>query len=200
MISKRKFGLVASAIAAGSLALGASQAAFASGAHFSNPNVTDTATLAGGATIVFSGGTIDNAAVTVTCTGFTASGTVPAKGLTVKLSGGPAITGCTDNLSGTDTITTKSSGWKLVANATGSTMTLDMPKKGATFTSSVLPTCTVTAGPAKEAGAYNDLNNESLSNAGPIKTKGKGCSTGGTTVASTTGGGINFSQNESVVG
>lgn len=198
--TRKKLAFAASAIAATSMALGVSGAAFAkSSAHFSNPGVTDTGTLAAGATLVFSGGTIDGVGITVTCTGFSASGVVPAKGLSITLSSGPSISGCTDNQSGIDTITTKASGWKLEANSSGTVLTLIMPKKGAVFSSTALAGCSVTAGPAKEAGSYNDSNAETLTNAGPIKTKGKGCVSAGTTVASTTGGGITFSEPESVV-
>jgi hypothetical protein len=183
----------------GMFTFGLSSVASAKGAHFSNPGVTDTGTLKSGTNLVFSGGTIDGVGVVVTCTNFSAGGVVPSKGLTIKLSGPPTISGCTDNVAGTDSINTKGK-WSLVANSSGTQVTLKMPKKGATFSSSTLSGCTVTAGPANITGAYNSSvspNTDTVSNGGPIKLKGKGCTTGGTTVANST---IVFSQQESVVG
>lgn len=190
--------LAMSTLAVGVTALGMSTAAFAkSKPHFSNPGVTDTGSLVSGTDLVFSGGTIDGVGVTVSCSTFIATGTVPAKGLVVTLSSPPTISGCSDNLGGTDTVTTSKSGWKLEANKTGTTATLVQPKKSATFTSTALSSCTVTAGPSKIAGSYNDLNAETITDGGPIKTVGKGCTTAGSTVASAS---ITFSADESVVG
>ncbi|HXW34910.1 MAG TPA: hypothetical protein VEJ87_10065 [Acidimicrobiales bacterium] len=194
-LTKLKLGVAAmsSLALAGTLTLGMSSVAGAAPKHFSNPGVTDTGT---SSNLQFTGGTIDSVPVTVNCTSFVASGVVPSKGLSITLSAPPTISGCTDSLGGTDTVTTKGTGWKLVANSSGSTLTLDQPSKSATFTSSALSTCTVTAGPAKVAGSYNNLNAETISSGGPVKTKGSGCSTGGSTVVNAS---VSFNQNESVV-
>jgi len=127
-------------------------------------------------------GTINGVPITVTCTTFTGSGKVPA-GTDVKkvnLTLPPTIKGCTDTLGGIDTIkTNQTSGkWWLSMNATAPyTMTLSMPKKGATFSSSILSSCVITAAPTARvgiAGSYDGTSTDTVTNA-PIPTSGSGC-------------------------
>lgn len=129
-------------------------------------------------------GDIDSIPITVTCTSFSASGTVPSSPTdSVKLSSPPTISGCTDSSGGTDTITTTGT-WKL--SETSTTQKLKIPEDGATFKSSVLSGCTITAAPSgsvKVKGKYNDSNTVTVTNA-PIPTSGSGCTS---TTATTTG-------------
>jgi hypothetical protein len=141
------------------------------------------ASLKTGTNMIFNGA-IDSIPITVTCTSFKASGKVPSTPSdSVTLSAPPQITGCTDNSGGTDTITTAGT-WKL--SETSTTQKLKIPQNGATFTSSVLPGCTVTAAPSgsvKVKGKYNDSNTVTVTNA-PIPTSGSGCTSA---TATTTG-------------
>ena len=128
-------------------------------------------------------GDIDSIPITVTCTSFVIKGKVPSPASsTMKASAPPAITGCKDSSGGTDTIKTTGA-WSV--SFTKTTMTLNVPKSGATFKSSVLSSCTITAAPTaavKVTGAYNDKNTDTVTNA-PIPTKGTGCTS---TTAKTT--------------
>jgi hypothetical protein len=141
------------------------------------------AKLQSGTDMIFKGD-IDSIPITVTCTSFSASGKVPSSPSdSVTLSSPPTISGCTDSSGGTDTITTTGT-WKL--SETSTAQKLKIPQDGATFKSSVLSGCTITAapsGPAKVKGAYNDKNTDTVTNAS-IPTSGSGCtSTTATTTA-----------------
>jgi hypothetical protein len=141
------------------------------------------AALKSGTDMIFKGD-IDSIPITVTCTSFSASGKVPSTPSDkVKLSSPPTISGCTDSSGGTDTITTTGT-WKL--SETSTSQKLKIPEDGATFKSSVLSGCTITAapsGPASVKGAYNDKNTDTVTNAS-IPTSGSGCtSTAATTTA-----------------
>lgn len=144
---------------------------------------TVTGTLKSGTKMTFKGD-IDSIPITVSCKTFKASGKVakPATD-TQKLSAPPTISGCTDSSGGTDTIKTTGA-WTITIGKT--TMTLNIPKAGATFKSSILSGCTITAAPTaaiKVAGVYNDHNTDTVKNA-KITTKGTGCtSTTATTTA-----------------
>ena len=128
-------------------------------------------------------GDIDSVPITVTCTSFVIKGKVPKPASsTMKASAPPAITGCHDSSGGTDTIKTTGT-WSV--SFTKTTMTLNVPKAGATFKSSILSSCTITAAPSgavKVTGKYNDHNTDTVTNA-PIPTKGTGCTS---TTAKTT--------------
>ena len=154
----------------------------ATGAYASLPKgTTVTGALKSGTNMTFAGD-IDSIPITVTCTSFSASGKVTKKADTLPLSAPPAITGCTDSSGGTDTITT-SGAWTITIAATK--MTLNAPKAGATFKSSILSACTITAFPKKAgaiAGSYNGSNTDTVKNA-KVQTKGTGCTS---TVAKTT--------------
>jgi hypothetical protein len=190
----RKIAVVASIAGVGALA---APSVFAATPHLSPANTVITSTVKTGTTLAFAG-SIDGVGVTVTCTGFTGSGKTPADGLTVKLSAPPKFTGCTDGLGGTDTVTTTGK-WSLKANSTGSKLTLNIPEKGATFSSSALAGCKITVAPTKASsisGTYNNVSTWTISkSAFPIS--GSGCSTGATATATAT---VSFSPAVSVVG
>ncbi len=166
-------------LATGMLLFGLATTAYAS----LKAGTTVTGTLKSGTKMTFKGD-IDSVPITVTCTKFTAKGKVPSKASdTMTLSAPPSITGCTDSSGGTDTIKTVGT-WTL--SETSTTMTLNIPKTGATFKSTILSGCTITVAPtavAKVTGKYNDSNTDTVTNA-KIPTKGTGCtSTTATTTA-----------------
>ena len=140
-----------------------------------------TGNLKAGTTLTFNG-SIDSVPITVTCTTFTATGKVPTTASnTAKLSKPPTVSGCTDTSGGTDTVTTNQTNgkWKLVEGGTAGayTMTLKIPKAGATFKSNIISGCTITAAPSGTAsvkGSY-DGNNTVTVTTGKIPTKGSGC-------------------------
>ncbi len=166
----------------GSVATMALVFGIATGAYASLPKgTTVTGALKSGTTMTFKGD-IDSIPITVSCTSFSASGTVTKAKATLPLSAPPSISGCTDSSGGTDTVTT-SGAWKITIAATK--MTLDAPKAGATFKSSILSACTITAFPSAAgtvAGAYNGSNTDKVKGAS-IPTKGSGCTS---TAAKTT--------------
>jgi hypothetical protein len=172
-LKKSIFGIVATA----ALIFGV-----ATGAYASLPKgTTVTGSLKSGTAMTFKGD-IDSIPITVSCTTFSASGTVTKAKNTLPLSAPPTIKGCTDSSGGSDTVTT-SGKWKITIAATK--MTLDAPKAGATFKSSILSGCTITAFPSAAgtvAGAYNGSNTDKVSGAA-IPTKGAGCTS---TTAKTT--------------
>lgn len=168
------------ALGAGALVVVGATAAYAS----LPAGTTVTGNLKSGTDMTFKGD-IDSVPITVSCTTFTATGVVPkSPSYTVTLSKPPTLSGCTDSAGGTDNIKTKGK-WKLTESKTAPyQMTLLIPKKGASFTSSVLSGCTVTAAPSgsvKVTGSYDGTNTDTVTNA-PIKTKGTGCTS---TTAST---------------
>ncbi len=142
-------------------------------------------------------GTVDGFALDVTCTKFLAAGKTPADGLSVTLPTAPTFSGCTDSLGGTDTVTTAGK-WKLVANSTGTSFSLSLPVKSATFTSSLLSGCVITTTPTKAGtikGKYNNLNTITITKAS-FALSGAGCSTSATATATTT---VTLSPDVSVV-
>jgi hypothetical protein len=179
-------------VSAAAIVLGTTTAVYGSVA----PGTTVTGT---SSHTVFSG-TIDGVAISVTCTNFTDSVVVPA-GAKKSLDIPPAtINGCTDTLGGTDTIKTndKDGSWQLKTNGAGTKLTLVIPEKGATFTSSVLSGCKITAAPTAAVdvvGTYNSSNGTDTVTSAPIAVKGKGCSA---TAASTTTT-VTFSPNPGTI-
>jgi len=136
--------------------------------------------------VVFKGD-INGVPITVTCTSFKTSGTVTSSDKTSMAVGAPSITGCKDSLGGTDTIKTSGS-WKLTSNSSGSTVSLVIPKDGATFTSSVLKSCKVIAAPSKAApvaGAYSSSKGTVTSKNAKIAVKGSGCTAASTSETAT---------------
>ena len=168
--------------------------------HLSVPTgTTVTGALKTGTNMVFHG-TINGVPITVNCKTFSASGKTPAKGITVTLPAPPTISGCTDTIGGTDTLKTNQTNakWKLkgvdapndenqTEPNTGDKLTLIIPKAGATFTSSVLPGCTLTAAPSASAGVagkYDDVNTDTVTNAS-IAVTAAGCSASTAKVSAT---------------
>jgi hypothetical protein len=190
----RKIAVVASIAGVGALA---APSVYAATPHLSPASTVITGSIKTGTSLAFAG-SIDGVGVTVTCTTLTATGKTPANGLTVKLSTPPKFTGCTDGLGGTDTVTTTGA-WSLVANSTGSKLTLKIPEKGATFSSSALAGCKITVAPTKASsisGKYDNKSTWTISkSAFPIS--GSGCSTGATATATAT---VVYSPAVSVVG
>jgi len=203
MLSKSK-RFTAGIACAGALIFGVSTTALASstdpGDHFSlKAGTVVKGKLKTGTSLTFAG-QINGLSITVKCTTFRASGKVPAKGLTVKLSTPPTLSGCHDSLGGTDTIkvNARNGPWELKEiDATGAADNkepntdkgvLSVPKAGATFTSSILSTCTVTAAPNGRAnlrGSFNDINTIKVSG-GAIPTAGTGCTTSASAKATAT--------------
>jgi hypothetical protein len=180
----------AAIIAAAVIASTAVDASAAGGGHFTTPapGTTVTGNLKSGTDMVFKG-TIDGVPITVNCTSFTGSGKTPKTGLSIKIAP-PAITGCTDTLGGVDTIKTNATNgsWK-VTEVLGTTdkAKLVIPKAGATFTSSLVGGCVITAEPAKAAsvtGTYDNVNTDTVTNA-KIPVTGTGCSATAASVSAT---------------
>jgi hypothetical protein len=162
------------------------------------PGTTVTASLAPGTNMVFNGD-INSLAITVTCTNFSGSGTIPQNSSnSLTLQNPPTISGCTDSTGHSDTITTNQNNGSWVLSVKGKknpySLTLQVPKAGATFTSTLLPSCTVTAGPKKPVkikGKYDDSAGSDTVTNGKIATKGSGCTSGTATVNAT----VDFSPN-----
>jgi hypothetical protein len=136
--------------------------------------------------VVFKGD-INGVPITVTCTSFKDSGTVTSSDKTSMAVGAPSITGCKDSLGGKDTIKTSGS-WKLTSNSSGSTVSLVIPKDGATFTSSVLSSCKIIAAPTGAvpvAGKYSSSKGTVTSTKAKIAVKGSGCTAASTTETAT---------------
>jgi hypothetical protein len=112
--------------------------------------------------------------VTITCT--SSKAIIPLTTLTyagnVKAINPPTFSGCTDTLSGTDTVATNhtNGAWKATYNdvadsggealgASGDTIGLSTPKAGLTVISSAAPTCQIVADPSAAnttTAGYND--------------------------------------------
>jgi hypothetical protein len=150
-----------------------------------------TAALKKGTKMTFNG-TIDGTPIVVTCKSFASSGKIPKKpGYKVTLTTPPAITGCMDDIGGTDTITnnTTHGKWTLTENTTAPyTLTLTIPKEGSTFTSSVLTSCVITAAPTAAdpvTGSFNDTTGTDTVSKAPIPTSGSGCTSTTATTSAT---------------
>lgn len=168
--------------------------------HFSVAGgTTITGALKTGTKMILSG-TINGIPITVNCTTFTATGKAPAKGLSVAIAP-PTIKGCTDTLGGKDTVITNQTNgkWKVAEvdapndesatepNPTGDKLKLTIPKAGATFSSSLVPGCTITAAPtvaSSVSGTYDDTSTGKVTNS-PIPVSATGCSATTATVSAT---------------
>jgi hypothetical protein len=142
-------------------------------------------------------GTIDGLGVTVTCTNVTLTAKTRASGLTADVTSSPPVdfhSSCTDSFGGHDTVTTSGT-WTLtlVDSPTesqrepnsGDQLTINVPSGGATFTSSALPGCTITAGASTPTGPYNDKTTATYTNAA-MNVTASGCTTSPTTSLSGT--------------
>ncbi|MFB4303244.1 hypothetical protein [Actinomadura sp. NTSP31] len=92
-------------------------------------------------------GTINGTAVTVTCTSASIGFTTPASGNGPVNTSLPVISGCTDTLGGSDTIT-PSGTWQIAANSSPTQVKLTIPQNGATFTTSAIAGCSIKASPS----------------------------------------------------
>jgi hypothetical protein len=156
-----------------------------------------TAKLKAGTTMTLVG-TIEGIPITVTCKSFSGSGTAPASGtIDVTLPAPPKITECTDSIGGTDTVTTNqtSGKWKLAEVKSGSTTSLNltMPTAGATFSSSIDPSCVITAAPKAAAtmkGSFKssgtDAGTDTVKNAAIPVASSSTCTTSATSTISAT--------------
>jgi hypothetical protein len=198
MGSRRKKTIIAG-VCAGAIVLATASAVLA----IDNAPPTGTTVrgkLLAGGDLTFTGATINGLAVQTSCASFSAHGVVPSKpSYKVDLSTSPKIDNCSDNLAGsdkplggTDTITTNSVNgpWMLKeSSAAPYTMTLVIPKAGATFTSSMLPGCVITAAPTAKAaieGSYDPTTATVSVTDAPIALSGSGCTVGGSATVSAT--------------
>jgi len=175
--SRTKFVIMAAVAVAG--VLGTASLAFGSVA----PGTTVTGH-SGNTTFA---GTINGVPITVTCTNFTDKVKITSSDKTTVSIPPPTINGCTDTLGGTDTIKT-SGKWEFKVNSAGTQLTLVIPKAGATFNSSVLSSCTITAAPTKAVnvvGKYSSSAGTDTVSSAPIAVKGKGCTASSTSTTTT---------------
>ena len=145
--------------------------------------------------------TINGITDRITCKSVSMSGTTPSSGLgPVPI--GLSFSGCTDDRSGTDTITISSTNgsWLLTfidstaANEetqaepnTGDQLRLTIPQAAASFTLRAFPLCTVTVAPSGSAnvnGSYDDVNTWSI-NGVSIPVSGSGCMANSFTLTAT---------------
>jgi hypothetical protein len=168
-------------IAVAALGVGAILLARGASGYAASPFFVVNAALAAGTTMQFAG-TIDAAPITVTCTAFSTGGN-PAGASPVLTIAPPTISGCTDSLGGTDTITTNTvnGNWKLKAVGANE-VKLVIPKIGLKFKSSVLSGCKVIAAPAAAASVFNAGNYNGAGTltdtSDPMPVAGSGCTTG----------------------
>jgi hypothetical protein len=189
-MKSRHMKTLIAAVGAGAVILATATVGFATTPNSLPAGTTVKGKLATGTTMVFQG-TLDSSPITVTCKKFQASGKVPSgkKPYTVTLAKPPKISSCTDNGGGTDTI--KETGtWTLTENKTSPyTMTLTLPKDGATFVSSTLPACIVTAAPNAAdplSGSFDTSTGKVTDTNDSIPTKvSTGCTSGTATVTAT---------------
>ena len=182
MIRSRKKMAIVALVAGVATVLGTTSLAFGS--------VKPGTVVTGKSTNTVFNGTINGVPITVTCTNFTDKVKVTSSDKTSAVIPAPTINGCTDTLGGTDTIKTSSKDgkWELKVNSTGKTLTLVIPKDGATFTSSVLSSCTIQAAPTKAvnvAGTYNSSNGTDTVSNKTIAVTGKGCTASNAKVTTT---------------
>jgi hypothetical protein len=159
----------------------------AGAAHFNSlpAGTTVTAALKATTDMTFKG-KINGVKITVTCANFSASGTVPSSPSdTMNLTGSPTINGCTDDLDGHDTIVTNTTNGPWTLTETSSSpykMALGIPKAGAKFKSSILPSCVITTEPSAAgsvSGTYKwnvkkNTDSDTVKNAS-LATSGSGC-------------------------
>jgi hypothetical protein len=177
--SHKKMAIIA-VIAVAATVIGTTSMAFGS----VKPGTKVTAKNVGNVTFT---GTLEGVPITVTCKSFTDSVTVTSSDKTSAAIPPPKITKCTDSSTGTDTIATTGK-WKLTVNSSGTTVTLVVPKDGATFKSSIFPGCVVQVapkGPVNIAGSWNSSNGEDTVSGDTIAVTGKGCSASNATATAT---------------
>jgi hypothetical protein len=144
-MKSRRTKIMIAALGVGAMMIATTSAVYASVA----PGTTVTANLKGTSKLKFVG-QISGTPITVQCTTFTDSATLTKKDKTTAKVPPPTISGCTDSLGGTDTVTTNSTNgsWELMTTSSGTTLSLVVPKAGASFSSSILPGCVITVAPS----------------------------------------------------
>ncbi len=149
------------------------------GDHFSLPAGTVVAGALKTGTTFVAKGTIDSSPITVTCTTFSTTGSIPASGLKINVAP-PTISGCTDSLGGSDTVNTNQTNgkWSLKEKDavtgdttepnTGDKVKLTIPMAGATFQSSILGSaCVIVVEPTAKGsvtGTYDDNSTMTFTN------------------------------------
>jgi hypothetical protein len=185
-----KFSLAFSAIAA-LAAWGAPALLAATGDTDDSISPASTAFTARSSSVTVSA-TVSGITVTATCTASSISGKTPASGLTKFTISPPTFQNCTDNVGGTDTVTTSGT-WKLkfhdaandeTAEAPGDKLMLTIPLAGATLTSTAAPGCVITLAPTKAAtvsASYDDVSTAKFSKAKVPFSTSSGCPGGAQT-------------------
>jgi hypothetical protein len=142
-------------------------------------STTITTSLASGADSVFVA-QIGSFTVTLTCTASSTTGKTPAHGLSLVVAP-VSFTGCTDSLSGKDTVKTSGT-WRVTGidapndetteppagPNSGDHLRITVPMDGATVVSSFDSTCLITVAPnaaVQVVGRYNDHNRLVITNA-----------------------------------
>jgi hypothetical protein len=147
--------LALATVAAGTIVGVAGSPAFAAGVSPTSTLITASST-----SLKFAG-TLNGVAFTVTCTSASLQFTTPASGYgPVNVVEDPVIGSCTDSLSGTDTVTANHTNgdWTILATSTPSVQ-LTISQAGATFSTSALAGCVVTAAPSAAVTVTASFNN-----------------------------------------
>jgi hypothetical protein len=177
--SRTRLAVVVTVVAAAATVLGTTTMAFGS--------VKPGTTVTGKSTNTVFTGSINGVPITVKCKSFTDKVKVTSSDKTSASIPPPTLTGCTDTLKGTDTIKTTGK-WELKVNSAGTTLTLVIPKDGATFSSSRLKSCKITVaptGPVNVNGSYSSSTGTDTVTNQTIAIKGSGCSATSSTINST---------------
>ncbi|MFC4909020.1 hypothetical protein [Actinomadura gamaensis] len=149
--------------------------AYAAGVTPANTLITATST-----NVKFSG-TLSGLSFSVSCTKSTLTFTTPSSGYGPVNTSDPVFGGtCKDSFGGTATVKTNHTNgpWTLLAIATGPKVQATMPKAGATFSTTTLPGCVVTAAPTGPVTLTGNFDNSTgtwhLVNA-PVAFSASGC-------------------------
>ncbi|MFC5182895.1 hypothetical protein [Actinomadura harenae] len=170
--------LAAAATTTGLFALAAAPASAAGGISPASTHIVATSS-----NVKFAGSLGGLFNFSVTCQTATVAFDTPASGYgPVNLNPGtpsnPSFVNCKDNFGGTATITPHGV-WTLSATGGSSpTVTVTIPTGGATFTTSTLPGCTVTAAPSAPApisGPYTNPPTASMALSASVPFSGVGC-------------------------
>ncbi|MGO9341231.1 MAG: hypothetical protein ACLP6E_01735 [Acidimicrobiales bacterium] len=127
------------------------------------PGTTVTVELGGSNHVINFAVTVGGRRQTVTCTMFSASGTVPeSPGATLRISP-PVISNCSDSTGPRVTLSTNSThgSWKL-SDSSGPTIDLVIPKKGLTPGGKAPDVLAAPGGDATVSGAYNSKDKDTI--------------------------------------
>lgn len=131
---------------------------------------------------------LDGLALTSCCSNLIDSTVVPAGANKVLTVVPPTISGCTDSLGGVDTIKTKGSWLLKVTGAAPTLLDLVIPKAGAEFTSSLVPSCKVTFASTrtvKVQGTYSSSTGTDTVENAPIALDASGCTASSASTSAT---------------